>query len=81
MLRESFPAGQFHDLPKQWANSDELPFPEWGAVMAQFVESWEFDGDPAEVASWENLDSFREIAPIARAINQFVIGMLTDAKN
>lgn len=81
VIRESFPAGEFFDLPRLWAGSEELPFGEWVEVMARFIESWEFDGEPADVQSWEALDAFREIAPINNEINLLVMGMLTDAKN
>jgi len=81
VFRESFPAGEFYDLPQKWAGADELEFPEWVAVMSRFIESWEFKGDPTDVKAWEALDAFKEVTPIGREINQFVIGLLADAKN
>jgi len=81
VFRESFPAGEFHDLPRQWAEADDLPFAERIVVFARFIESWEFEGEPSESKSWEALDAFREMAPIQRHINQFVIGLFADAKN
>lgn len=81
VLRQSFPAGEFHDLPRAWAGADELDFTERVSVFARFIESWEFDGDPHDPASWQKLDAFREVAPIERHINQFAIGLLSDAKN
>lgn len=81
VIRDSFPAGEFFDLPRRWSESDDLPFDEWVQVMGRFIESWEFTGDPTDVKAWEKLDAFREIAPINREINKFVTGLLTNAKN
>jgi len=81
IIRDSYPAGEFFDLPRQWAGSEDLPFEEWVAIMARFIESWGFDGDPADAEAWQALDAFREIAPINNEINLLVMGMLTDAKN
>lgn len=81
IIRDSFPAGEFHDLPRQWAEADDLPFAERVVILARFIESWEFGGKPDDVKAWEKLDAFREMAPIQRHINQFVIGLLADAKN
>ena len=81
VIRDSFPAGEFHDLPRQWAGMDDLPFEERVKVMARFIESWEFDGDPDNAKTWLEMDAFREVMIIQRYINQFVVGLIADAKN
>lgn len=40
-----------------------------GAVM---IESWEFDGNPAERKSYEDLDITTEILPLARELGEYI---------
>ena len=44
---------------------------EWPSVRALFaasVASWEFDGDPADEASYDRLDLFQETIPLLMAL-------------
>ena len=81
VLRETFPAGEFYDLPKKWAEEDELDFAEWAKLMGRFIVSWEYEGSPQDPQAWERLDAFRDIARLRLEINRFIIGMISDAKN
>ena len=39
-------------------------------LLPWFVESWEFDGDPHERASYDDLDLFDELLPMATALSE-----------
>ena len=81
VLRDSFPVKEFHDLPLLWAEAGELPFEERVRVYSRFIISWEFTGKPDSVSSWEELDAFREMTPLLREIDTFIVGMIANSKN
>ena len=69
-IRTSFRGREWYSLPglyrKAWkgAGADGnyaavIPF------LARVVESWEFEGDPAEEAAYEQLDLLSELVPLA----------------
>lgn len=46
------------------------------AVLQALVESWEFDGDPSDPASYEALDVFSEFVPLSDAIGRHLTARL-----
>lgn len=45
-------------------------------LVSLVVESWEFDGEPSDPASYDALDTFREFQPLNRAVAEHVMNML-----
>ena len=45
-------------------------------LVSLVVESWEFDGDPADPASYDAMDTFREFQPLNRMVAEHVMNML-----
>jgi len=88
VLRERFPVREFDHLRREfmalksaedWANKD---WREQAKIYSAFVESWDFDGDPADIESWGGLDTFSEFPAIESAIAQeIIVGKYEKAKN
>lgn len=45
------------------------------------IESWEFDGSPAEASSYDNLDVVSEILPLATALGTWISEHFATPKN
>ena len=72
-FRDSYPVAEFGGLRKRIAALDADA--EWDArakVLREFVESWEFDGEPQDVQSWGKLDFF-EMQAIENAVATEII--------
>lgn len=41
-------------------------------LLALLIERWEFDGDPSDAASYENLDVFSEVLPLLLGVGPYV---------
>ena len=69
VLREKYPVRDFEHLRREFAKiTVDSGWQERAAVNRSFVESWEFDGDPADPESWGDLDMFTESLAIEKAI-------------
>ena len=73
-LREEYPNREFSDLRAQIQGIGEDT--QWDArakIMREFVESWEFKGDPKNIDSWGDLDFFDtqaiELAVVREILN------------
>lgn len=83
-LRETLPARENWDLMKGFGEGVEfkdMTFEQATNVFRRFVESWEYDGDPAQVDSYANLDLFREYMPLMQAIGERIKALLDSGKN
>ena len=49
-------------------------------IVAASVESWEFDGDPGDPASVEELDAFAELMPLIMEISTLFPGRLSSGE-
>jgi len=49
---------------------DTMEFDEMADLLARFIESWEFDGDPADVASYADLDLLTEFMPLMTTVTE-----------
>lgn len=82
VLREHYPMSEYHALRQGFAKLTlEMPWEQRAAVLAGFVESWEFEGDPKDVQAWGKLDVWIEIIPIEELIGQFIESRGSAAKN
>lgn len=72
-FRERYPVAEYSGLRKRLMAMDENA--EWDArakCLRDFVEAWEFDGDPGDVQAWGQLDYF-EMQAIENAVAQEII--------
>jgi len=62
-------------LPEAQRGMAVLAKLEWPSVRAMFaasIASWEFDGDPADVSSYDRLDLFQESLPLLMALTNTI---------
>lgn len=69
VMREHFPAKKYWGLygDIQAMLDPNVPFDTAARFLSQVIESWEFEGDPTKIESYENLDLSREFNPLLRA--------------
>jgi len=73
-IKSHFPARDNWDLPQvlmAFANqgSDKLDMQRVVPALPRLIESWEFEGDPAEEDAYGDLDLFRELIPLVREVS------------
>jgi hypothetical protein len=65
------------DLLRKFADEKQVAtYDDNCELMSLVVESWEFDGDPADPASYEALDTFREFNPLGFEVGTHVNEMM-----
>lgn len=68
-IRVSFRGREWYALPglyrKAWKGATEGNYAAVVPFLARVVESWEFEGDPADEAAYEALDVLGELVPLA----------------
>lgn len=69
VLRERFPLKDNADLLKAWREAKSEDMQTVVPLCIRHVESWEFEGNPADPESWQELDVLTEIRPIWAAVN------------
>ncbi len=81
-LREHYPVEEYDDLRQLFIKlTNESPWKDRTAVLHRFVESWEFDGDPHDIAVWGKLDMWSEFAAIESAVGDFIGSRAKYSKN
>lgn len=81
-LREHYPVEEYDDIRQLFAKLTNLsPWKERATLLHRFVESWEFEGDPHDVACWSKLDMFSEFAAIENAVAEFMAERARYSKN
>jgi len=83
-LRESLPARENWDLMKGFGDGAEfkdMSFDQATDIFRRFVETWEYDGDPALVESYAGLDLFQEYMPLMQAVAERITALMGNAKN
>ena len=50
-------------------------------LFRRFVESWEYDGDPASIDSYRELDLFKEYMPLMSAVSERMKAVFGEGKN
>lgn len=86
VLRDRLPARQGWDvivnkasvLQKAW---NEIDFDDLAALLAVAVESWEFEGDPSDAASYANLDLLSEFVPLVSNLGEWLNARFSASKN
>ena len=72
VLRDKFPVGEQFGVIGGWSRMypvGQLSYQEQITPMMPVVESWDFPGDPHDIAAWADLDGFAEFLPLWRAIS------------
>lgn len=68
-IRVSFRGREWYALPglyrKAWKGATDGNYATVVPFLTRVVESWEFDGDPADEAAYEALDILGELVPLA----------------
>lgn len=69
------------DIARHSAKGDILRYEDEVESMRRVIESWDMPGDPADAASYDGLDLFREFGPLSNAVAQHLGSMLGQSKN
>ena len=82
-LRDRLPAKQSWPLMGALQNmsNGKLEYDDAVMLLKTAIESWEFAGDPTDAASYETLDLFSEMMPLANEVGQGMLAKLSQAKN
>jgi len=65
-------------LQKAW---HEIDFRDLASLLSVAVESWEFEGDPKDAASYDNLDLLTEFVPLTNQLGQWLNDRFGAPKN
>lgn len=78
-LRERFPAKDFWDIPSMIAEvaGEGIDYQRHIPLLMRIIESWEFEGDPADAEAYGELDILRELRPLIRACSDYVAEMVS----
>lgn len=68
VLRQRFPLKENADLLKLWFEASAADMNTVVPLCQRHIESWEFDGDPQDLATWEEMDVISEVRPIWNAV-------------
>lgn len=71
VFKERLPLSKAPELPAMLAKveSDLRAVARVGAVL---IEDWEFDGNPSDRRSYEDLDIPTEVMPLAKALGEYI---------
>lgn len=65
-------------LKKAWS---EIEFDDLATLLTVAVESWEFDGNPADIKSYDNLDLLAEFVPLSSELGKWLNDRFSVPKN
>lgn len=77
-FRERVPLKLGARLPKLAGEIDGEDFSTVVPVLQMLIESWEFEGDPADAASYDELDLFGEMIPLSNAMGTELTRRMAD---
>jgi hypothetical protein len=72
VLKERLPLREYRGLPAIMVASKGEDYDSQVPVFCRLIDSWEFDGSPSDPASYEELDVISELAPLARAVVDYI---------
>jgi len=61
---------------KLWPLVEKVGTGDWEAnipALQKVIQEWEFEGSPADAAAYEGLDFFREMVPLIKAFNDYLM--------
>lgn len=71
VLKDSIPLSEGYDLLGLILEGTNKDMKTMVPIMMKVIESWEFDGDPNNKESYEQLDVLGVVIPLARAVNGY----------
>lgn len=71
-FKRRLPMKEGASLPALIKACESGSFEDQIAVCSVLIERWEFEGNPADPASYEPLDVFDEIAPLCQAAGRYI---------
>ena len=77
VLRERIILGEGYDIIGLFSSIDSNDLRTSIPIMTKMIESWEFDGEPSDRASYDNLDVLAEFIPMSRRINARINAMMS----
>lgn len=81
-FKARLPLRESRDMPKLLRASEADDYDSQVRILTKLIESWEFDGNPSDPESYEDLDVFSDLVPITRAAVEYIETKLgTDVKN
>lgn len=72
VLKDSFTMEYFSDIFKLLTDANQMDLRSQVPLATRVIESWEFDGDPSDSASYEKLDVLKVVIPLFRKIMRHV---------
>ncbi len=69
VLRERITLGEGYDIIGLFSSIDTNDLRTSIPIMVKMIESWEFEGEPDDPASYDQLDVLTEVIPMSRKIN------------
>ena len=77
VLRERISLGDGYDIIGLFSSIDSNDLRTSIPIMTKMIESWEFEGEPSDRASYDNLDVLAEFIPMSRRINARINAMMS----
>jgi hypothetical protein len=77
-FRERIPLRIGARLPAMAAAIDNSDWLTFVPVMQVLIESWEFEGSPCQAESYDELDLFSEVMPLAAAVGTELTQRMAD---
>ena len=77
VLRERISLGDGYDIIDLFSSIDSNDLRTSIPIMTKMIESWEFEGEPSDRASYDNLDVLAEFIPMSRRINARINAMMS----
>ena len=69
VLRERITLGEGYDIIGLFSSIDTNDQRTSIPIMVKMIESWEFEGEPDDPASYDQMDVLTEVIPMSRKIN------------
>jgi hypothetical protein len=70
-FRERYPLSENRDLLKAWSKANTTDAATFVPLWGKMIESWSFDGDPADPKSYDALDVVGELWPLMSVTLRF----------
>ena len=71
-LKKRLPVGDAHNLPDALQKAAGGDYLDHIPAMTMLIESWEFDGSPADPEAYKALDIFDEMMPLEVFANTYI---------
>ena len=82
ILRDKYPTREFVAIRQSFGTvTRETPWPERAEVLRNFIQEWDFPGDPQDVEAWGDLDLFSEMMVIEAHAARVIQAKVEFAKN